>query len=111
MSLAEREEISRALAAGGSMRSVASRLGRPASTVSREVGRNGGRAKYRAQEADERAWDRALRPKRCLLALNETSRDVVADKLSIDWSAQQISGWLGGHYPEDEAKRVSHETI
>ena len=111
LSLAEREEISRALAAGGSMRSVASRLGRPASTVSREVGRNGGRAKYRAQEADERAWDRALRPKRCLLALNETLRDVVADKLSIDWSPRQISGWLGGHYPEDEAMRVSRETI
>lgn len=111
MTLDEREEISRGLAAGDSMRAVAARLGRSASTISREVNRNGGRVKYRAQKADERAWDRARRPKRCLLAANDRLRDVVAKKLGADWSPQQISGWLVGRYPDDEAMRVSGETI
>ncbi len=111
LGLTEREEISRGLAAGESMRAIASRLGRAASTVSREVNRNGGRENYRAASADESAWERACRPKRCLLAVNRRLRDVVARKLKEDWSPQQISGWLVRIHPNDEAMRVSHETI
>jgi IS30 family transposase len=111
LSLAEREEISRGLAAGESLRAIAARLGRAASSVSREVDRNGGPRNYRAAKADERAWERARRPKRCLLAENYRLRDVVAKKLEEDWSPQQISGWLARHYPDDKAMRVSHETI
>ena len=107
----EREEISRGLAAGESLRTIAARLGRCASTVCREVNRNGGRRNYRAQKADERAWERARRPKRCLLATNHFLRDVVARKLYEDWSPEQISGWLKREYPSDEAMRISHETI
>ena len=108
---AEREEISRGLAAGESLRAMAARLSRPASTVCREVNRNGGRRNYRAQKAEERASKRARRPKRCLLAINDRLRDLVAAKLEADWSPQQISGWLKREYPSDEAMRVSHETI
>jgi IS30 family transposase len=108
---AEREEISRGIASGESLRAIAVRLGRPASTVCREVNRNGGRNRYRAQKAEEQAWHRARRPKRCLLAINECLRDIVASKLQEDWSPQQISGWLKREYPLDEAMRVSHETI
>lgn len=111
LSLSEREEISRGLAARESIRSIALRLGRSASTISREVGRNGGRANYRALEADERAWDRARRPKRCLLAKTARLRDVVAEKLKEDCSPQQISGWLVKRYPDEEVMRVSAETI
>jgi IS30 family transposase len=111
LSLAEREEISRGLASGDSMRAIAACLGRSASTVSREVNRNGGRQDYRATVAEERAWHRARRPKRCLLAMNDLLRDVVANKLKEDWSPQQISGWLKRRYPNAEAMRVSHETI
>ena len=111
LTLAEREEISRGLAAGDSLRTIAARLGRPASTVCREVNRNGGRRNYRAMKADERAWKRARRPKRCLLAMNERLREMVAEKLREDWSPQQISGWLKREYPSDEAMYVSHETI
>jgi IS30 family transposase len=93
------------------MHAIAVRLGRSASTVSREIGRNGGRRNYRAAKADERAWKRGLRPKKCLLAKNDRLPDVVAKKLKEDWSPQQISGWLARHYPDDEAMRVSHETI
>jgi IS30 family transposase len=107
----EREEISRGLAAGESLRAIATRLGRPASTVCREVNRNGGRTNYRAQKAEEWASKRARRPKRCLLAIDDRLRDLVAAKLEADWSPQQISGWLKREYPEDEAMRVSHETI
>jgi IS30 family transposase len=107
----EREEISRGLAAGESLRTIATRLGRCASTVCREVNRNGGRRNYRAQQADERAWERARRPKRCLLATNHFLRDVVARKLHEDLSPEQISGWLKREYPSDEAMRISHETI
>ncbi len=108
---AEREEISRGLAAGESLRTIARRLGRPASTVCREVNRNGDRRNYRAQKAEERAWHRARRPKRCLLTLNERLRDLVAQKLREDWSPEQISGWLKREYPLDEAMHISHETI
>jgi IS30 family transposase len=93
------------------MRTIAARLGRPASTVSREIARNGGRKNYRATKADERAWDQARRPKKCLLTQNTRLRDVVAKKLREDWSPQQISGWLVRHYSDDEAMRVSGETI
>ena len=108
---AEREEISRGLAANDSLRAIAVRLGRPASTVCREVNRNGGRRNYRAQKAEERSWQRARRPKRCLLCVNDRLRELVAQKLKDDWSPQQISGWLKREYPFDEARRVSHETI
>lgn len=111
LTLAEREEVSRGLAAGESLRAIAARLGRSASTVCREVTRNGGRRNYRATEADERAWERARRPKRCLLAMNGHLRDMVARKLKEDWSPQQISGWLEREYPDDQAMRISHETI
>jgi IS30 family transposase len=111
LSLDEREEISRGLASGDSMRAIAARLGRSASSVSREVGRNGGRKDYRAAMAEERAWQRAHRPKRCLLAENTRLRDVVAKKLKEEWSPQQISGWLYRRYYDDGAMRVSHETI
>lgn len=109
--LGRREEISRRLAAGESVRAIAERLGRPASTVSREVARNGGRKDYRATEADERAWQRARRPKTCLLNANGRLRNLVAEKLKEDWSPEQISGWLKRRYPLDEAMRISHETI
>lgn len=92
LSLAEREEISRAVVAGQSMRTIAARLGRAASTVSREIQRNGGRAGYRATPADEAAWDRAHRPKRCKLAENRTLARIVTDKLRLQWSPEQIAG-------------------
>src|SRR5919112_503406 len=111
LTLAEREEISRGLAAGDSMRVIATRLRRCASTVSREIKRNSGRRNYRATKADERAWERARRPKRCLLATNHFLGDVEARKLRKDWSPEQISGWLKREYPSDEAMRISHETI
>ena len=107
----EREEISRGLASGESLRAIARRLGRPASTVCREVNRNGGRRNYRATKADERAWEKARRLKRCLLATNERLRDMVARKLREDWSPQQISGWLKREYPDEEVMHISHETI
>lgn len=93
------------------MRAIALRLGRSASSVSREVSRNGGRGRYRALKADERAWERARRPKRCLLAQNNRLRDMVSGKLSEDFSPQQISGWLAKRYPDDEVMHISHETI
>jgi IS30 family transposase len=108
---AEREEISRGLASGESLRAIAARLGRCASTVCREVNRNSGRRNYRAQKAEVQALKRTRRPKRCLLAIDERLRDVVARKLREDWSPEQISGWLKREYPDDEAMRISHETI
>ena len=107
----EREELFRGLASGSSIRDIAKRLERAASTVSREVVRHGGRPAYRAHAADLRAWDAALRPKRCLLAIHVKLRNMVASKLILDWSLEQISGWLKVHYPDDESMRVSHETI
>ena len=107
----EREDISRGIASGSSMREIARQLDRAASTVSREITRHGGRPSYRAHEADEQAWKLALWPKPCLLALRSRLREVVASKLILDWSPEQISGWLKMHYPEDESLRVSHETI
>jgi IS30 family transposase len=109
--LAEREDISRGIASGSSIRKIASGLDRAASTVSREVTRHGGRPAYRAHEADNQAWDSALRPKRCLLAVNRKLRDRVASKLILDWSPEQISGWLKTEYADDGSMQVSHETI
>ncbi len=111
LSLAEREDISRGIASGSSIREIASGLDRAASTVSREVIRHGGRSAYRAHDADCQAWESALRPKRCLLAGNRKLRNIVASKLVSDWSPEQISGWLKTQYPDDESMRVSHETI
>jgi IS30 family transposase len=111
LTLAEREEISRAMVAGHSMRSVATRLERAPSTISREVNRNGGRGWYRASGADQAAWDQARRPKTCKLAENRRLANIVAGKLQGLWAPQQIAGWLKLTYPEDENYHVSHETI
>jgi len=111
LSAAEREEISRGVAAGESARRIAVRLGRASSTIARELGRNGGRRGYRAADADQQAWERAQRPQHCKLARDRVLAGVVATKLEQDWSPQQIAGWLKLEYPEDETMRVSHETI
>src|SRR5665213_2360999 len=111
LTLAEREDISRGIASGSSIREIAKGLQRAASTVSREVARHGGRPLYRANEADHQAWESALRPRACLLATHVKLRTIVASKLILDWSPEQISGWLKIRYPEDESMRVSHETI
>src|SRR5713226_92110 len=111
LTLAEREDISRGIASGWPLREIARRLDRATSTVSREVNRHGGRPAYRAHDADSQAWESALRPKRCLLAVNCKLRNIVASKLILDWSPEQISGWLKTQYPDDQSMRVSHETI
>ncbi len=108
---AEREDISRGIASGSSIREIARHLDRAASTVGREVTRHGGRPAYRAHEADDHAWESASRPKKCLLALHPRLREVVTSKLILDWSPKQISGWLKTEYPKGEGMRVSHETI
>ncbi len=107
----EREEISRGLAAGQSMRAIAAHLGRSPSTVSREIERNGGPRHYRAAVADEAAWQRAQRPKACKLAENPPLARVVAAKLKKRWSPRQIAGWLKRIFPDDPSLQVSHETI
>jgi len=107
----EREEISRGLAAGHSLRMIATRIKRAPSTVSREITRNGGDLRYRAGDAEERAWDRAKRPKKCRLAMNARLRLIVASKLKMQWSPQQISGWLKTQFPEDPSLQISHEAI
>src|SRR6202008_3407720 len=94
LTLAEREEISRGIAAGLSARTIAGRIDRPSSTVSREIVRNGGRDAYRALVADAASFERARRPKPSKLAANVRLRDIVADKLDDDWSPQQIAQWL-----------------
>src|ERR1700733_9098465 len=111
LTLAERQDISRGIASGSSIRETAGGLQRPVSTVSREGSCHGGRAPYRASEADRQAWNSALRPKVCLLANHETLRTIVASNLILDWSPEQISKWLKVHYPNNESMRVSHETI
>src|ERR1700676_4007221 len=107
----EREDISRGIASGSSIRDIAKGLQRAVSTVSGEVARHGGRPQYRASDADQKAWESALRPKRCLLALHVRLQEIVAGKLMLDWSPEQVSGWLKTEYPDDESMRVSHETI
>ena len=111
LTFAEREEISRGIAAGESMRSIARLLGRAASTVSREIRRNGGGSAYRATEAEEGAWGRARRPRRCRLSRSPRLQQLIEDQLRLDWSPEQIAGWLKRTYPGDEFYRASHETI
>jgi IS30 family transposase len=111
LSLIEREEISRGLAAGVSLRSIAAGLGRAPSTVSREVAGRGGRRGYRASRADQLAWSRARRPQVCKLATRPVLRDIVAEKLRQEWSPEQVAGWLKATYPKDPEMQVSHETI
>ena len=111
LTLAEREEISRSLVAGHSIRSIAASLRRAASTISREINRNGGLASYRASTADQAAWDRAHRPKTCKLVANPELARIVAGKLQRLWAPEQIAGWLKHEYPGDEHFQVSHETI
>ena len=111
LTLAEREEISRGLVASRSVRSMALALGRAPSTISREIGRNGGSRWYRAAAADKRAWKQALRPKPCKLAEHGQLRQAVAAKLERNWSPEQIAGWLKRTHPGTEACQVSHETI
>ena len=111
LSLAEREEISRGLAGGESLRSIARRLARSPSTISREVAANGGRRRYRACRADKVAVRRMRRPKVSKLAACARLRAVVEAQLALRWSPQQISGWLVEEFPDDAEMRVSHETI
>jgi IS30 family transposase len=111
LSVVEREEISRGLGAGASVRSIARQLGRCASTISREVARNGGPKAYRGAAAEKRAWDQAMRPKPCLLSANAPLRQVVAQMLQLDWSHEQVAGWLKREYRDDPAMQISHETI
>ena len=111
LTLAEREEISRGIVAGHSLRSIAKSLGRAPSTVSRELKRNGGCGCYRASLADQAAWDRAQRPKPCKLVINRALAGIVAKQLRRFWSPEQIAGWLKCAYPNDESNQVSHETI
>src|SRR5450759_2031761 len=111
LSLSEREEISRGVVAGRSMRLIAASLARAPSTVSRELKRNGGCQGYRASKADQSAWDQAHRPKRCKLARNRALARIVAQKLKMLWSPEQIAGWLKCTYPDDEKYQVSPETI
>lgn len=111
LTLAEREEISRAVAEGQSARSIAALLGRAPSTISREINRNGGQECYRANQAEQAAWNRTLRPKTCKLVEYRALARIVADKLRGQWSPEQIAGWLKQTYPNDESYQVSHETI
>lgn len=111
LTLAEREEISRGIASNTPIRQIAAAIGRAPSTVSREISRHGGPIKYRASEADSDAWARARRPKECRLAIRKRLKWIVANKLKLDWSPEQISGWLKLRFPDDENMRVSHETI
>ena len=109
--MSEREEISRGLFAGWSMRRIAEQIGRSPSTVSREIARHGGGLRYRAEAADVEAWEQGCRPKRCKLADHPRLRGAVARQLRQDWSPEQICGWLRRTYPTDLSMRVSAETI
>ena len=111
LTMAEREEISRGLVHGHSLRQIACGLGRAPSTISREVARNGGSKPYRAEASDRQAWHRALRPKPCKLVTHPHLRRLVDAQLRRNWSPQQIAGWLRSSHPDDEAFWVSHETI
>ena len=111
LTLVEREVISRGIAALRTIRSIARDLCRPASTVSREVNRNGGYGQYRAADADHQVWVRSCRPKPCKLSLNNHLQRVISNKLTMHWSPEQIAGWLKRNYPREEHNQVSHETI
>jgi transposase, IS30 family len=111
LSFSEREEISRGLGRDEGVRSLARRLARAPSTISREIQRHGGRTQYRATDAEQRAWAAGRRPKRCRMASTRRLRRVVEEKLGLDWAPEQIAAWLVSTYPEDPAMHVSHETI
>ena len=111
LTLSEREVISRGLAMALSLRVIASQLSRSPSTISREIDRNGGYDRYRACAAEEAAWQRALRPKKCKLAGHPDLVRELSRKLRRQWSPQQIAGWLKRQHPNDEGYHVSHETI
>jgi len=111
LKLYEREEISRGLAANMTIPQIASNLNRAPSSICREINRNGGNASYRAHAAYNNAWDKARRPKSCYLVKNQVLKDIVADKIKLKWSPEQISGWLKNMYPTDNTMCVSHETI
>ena len=111
LTLAEREEISRGLVAGHSLRSIGAALGRAPSTISRELKRNGGRRRYRANQAEQAAWDRAHRPKTCKLVENPVLARLVARKLRHQWAPEQVAGWLKYMYADNQDMQVSHETI
>jgi len=111
LTLIEREEISRGVVAGKSMRAIAATLGRAPSTISREIRRNEGAQGYRASQADGAAWDRGRRPQVCKLLQNRALAHLVAHKLRLEWSPEQIAGWLQRAHPDDKALQVSHETI
>lgn len=111
LSLEERETISRGLACGSSIRSIAAELGRSPSTVSREIQRNGSNAGYRAHRADQAAWERAKRPKPCKLQGRPRLIRAISSKLQQQWSPEQIAGWLKRKHPDNEYFHVSHETI
>jgi len=111
LSLQEREEISRGLAANMTIRQIAFKLNRAPSSICREINRNGGNASYRAHAADNNAWDKARRPKLCNLVKNKALKDIVADKIRLKWSPEQISGWLKNMYSTDNTMQISHETI
>jgi IS30 family transposase len=111
LTLVEREEISRGIAAGLSQRAIATKLRRSPSTVSREVERNGCAASYRAAAADGRACENARRPKPCDLSRKPALASKVAAKLRLDWSPRQISAWLKVKFPDDSSMNISAETI
>jgi IS30 family transposase len=111
LTLIEREEISRGVVAGKSIRVIAATLARAPSTISREIRRNDGPQGYRASQADQAAWDRGQRPQVCKLVQNRALAHLVAHKLRLEWSPEQIAGWLKRAHPDDEAFQVSHETI
>lgn len=111
LTMEEREEISRALAAGSSFREIAVAMRRAPSTISREVAKNGGRTRYRATSAESRAWKQSTRPKVCKLAENARLQRLVTHKLQLDWSPEQIAGWLRIEYPDDPFMNISAETI
>jgi len=101
LTMSEREEISRGIVAGQSLRAIAASLDRAASTVSREVNRSGGRCDYRANQADQAAWQQAHRPKRCKLVQNRALAGIVAKKLQLNWAPEQIAGWLKRTYADN----------
>jgi IS30 family transposase len=111
LTLGEREEISRGMATALSIRQIAAMLGRAPSTVSREIHRHGGAHTYRAAEADAQAWKHTRRPKSCRLATSPMLQRIVASKLALEWSPEQIAGWLKLEFPGQNTMRVSHETI
>jgi IS30 family transposase len=110
LTLVDREELSRGLRGAESLRGIAARLARPVSTVSRGVNRNGGVGRYRAADAEVRAWTHAKRPKLCKLAVDAELQQIVASKLAQNWSPEQISGWMKQRYPDRPTMRISHET-